>query len=354
MTEENSIVLLDEGALDKFFTDAPEPEKKVEETPKPIETQVVTQTQIANETQFETEFGNEKVVAGTETSTETQEVNGNYKAVLDYWQKTGFIPELEIGEDVEVNEDFITEVLDRTKDNYIEAFAQEALDRIGDIGQKLVEFVNAGGSPEEIVNLFQKEQKIKAIDTSSEYGKRQLLTKYYQEQLNWKPERIEKHLDRLIVDEALEEEVSDISEKYQEVLQQEQEELIAAQKQQQQLEQQKINQRKSLLEAELKERKFDSKKINEMKSYVFDDKYKLKTGELISEFDLEILKIQSNPKQLAEFISWMKDPESYIESKVTQKLNTKNDKTFKLIPEVSKKTTTQTEGSSKPKFNFKF
>ena len=44
-----------------------------------------------------------------------------------------------------------------------------------------------------------------------------------------------------------------------------------------------------------KERKFDSKKINEMKSYVFDDKYKLKTGELISEFDLEILKIQSNP-----------------------------------------------------------
>lgn len=293
-----------------------------------------------------TETGEVKTVE--KPVTETLDKDSVYKASIEYYKSIGRLPEdFELEDGAVLDDDSYTQILDY-KDEYTynlikEEVRAEFKDKLGD---NIIKFLENGGDYTKFAELAKEQSAILELNIATDSGQKAIVAKYYKEILGWKPEKIEKHIDRLYNDGELQEEATDLKEKFDEYFNEEQAELVERQEKQKQNELKMLEKQKSNFFKVLTDKGLSQKDTSEYVQFVFEDGYKLPDGSLITPLDYEILKIQRNPEELSDLVQFLKDKEGYIKKKAIEINNPKVDKKFSTI--IKNKTTLKGDSGSEP------
>jgi len=199
----------------------------------------------------------------------------------------------------------------KTPEEFLERFSLEKkkgaisildnfLSQFGDDYRQMFDsvFVN-GMKPQEYLQSFAKMEAINSLDISSENNQERIVRAYYKN-LKWDDNKIENRIQKLKDYGDLEDEAKS----YQEILLNKEKEQLAEterKKQEELLEakNKEINTKKSLqrvLGEKLKTQEFDGIPLNDKEAqaaleYMTDKKYKLPSGELLSEYDKDLLEL---------------------------------------------------------------
>ena len=199
----------------------------------------------------------------------------------------------------------------KTPEEFLERFSLEKkkgaisildnfLSQFGDDYRQMFDavFVN-GVKPQDYIQSFAKMEAINSLDISSETNQERIVRAYYKG-LKWDENKIENRIQKLRDYGDLEDEAKS----YQEILLNKEREQLAEteRKKQEELTEAKnkeINTRKSLqrvLGEKLKTQEFDGIPLNDKEAqaaleYMTDKKYKLPSGELLSEYDKDLLEL---------------------------------------------------------------
>jgi len=236
----------------------------------------------------------------------------------------------------------------------------ELVDSTGGYGKAIISHIKEGGNPDEIIDLFKEQKQLESIDITSDEGKLSKIHKYYSEIIGWKPEKVKKHLERIVQDEEIESELSDVNEKYDEFYQ---EQLQALESQRVEKERiQKENQRvftEKIKDAIYSNKEYTDKEKKMLENSILTFKNKLENGSKVNDFYVKFAEMQADPKLYVKLVHFVTDPEGF-EAKVKTKTETKASvKAFNFIKgnaavSTNKGTThtQQDKNDSKPKIDF--
>jgi hypothetical protein len=264
----------------------------------------------------------------------TEDSNGaNVKTVLkntvNYLIEKGLWQDFEGREDLDVDEDTYAELATKQFEEKTQAMYQELIESTGEIGKAIIEHAKNGGNPDDIIDIFKEQKQLDSIDVSSEEGQVKVVSKYYYEVLGWKPERIQKHLKRIIEDNELEDESSDIVEKYKEHyteelanIEREREERNAKRAERQQEFSNNVKQVLSKSEYTEKERKLIEQSLLNIK--------KTPNGPT-TDFNLKFSELQKNPDKLVKLVHFVMDEEGFQKKLNKKAETTQAEKQFSFI-----------------------
>jgi len=364
----NEVITLDES----FFNDEP----TVIENKKPEENQENQSETILPQAQASKEIGtltledleaidNDGVEVEQPEATVTEPVAKVvkeeskaklYASQVEYFKQKGLLPEgFELEDGVEWDEDTFEEALEIMAEGLHKNIETDVRGEFeSKLGTNIIQFLENGGDYSTFAELIKEQSVVQNFDITTDNGQKAVVKKYYSEVLKWSEARVEKHVDRLYNDGDLEEEASNLKGEFDKYFAEEQEALIQQQQEVQQKQERMLVQRKNNLAKTLQETGVTQKEISNMVDYVFADAYKLPTGAVIPKLDYDILKIQNDPKELADLVQFLTDKEGFLKKKATEINNVKVDKKFKQIVQnqVSIKGGS-TADSNKPKSKFK-
>jgi hypothetical protein len=358
-------------ALDSMFGDTPAEES----TETQSGTQQIQEVNTVNsndgfggiqEIDFDKlETGTSKAKPSTEATDETTEADPiednskpEIKSVLSntakYLIEKGIWQDFEGSDTLEIDEETYAELAAKQTEEKVNSLFSELVDSTGDYGKAIITHIKEGGNPDEIIDIFKEQKQVQAIDTSTDEGKINIIGKYYSEILGWKPERVQKHLQRIIADEDIATEASEIEERYTEHYQE----------QLQQIENERTEQKTRMLERQkefvtgiknsLSETEYSAKEKQLIESALLNVK-KTDKGP-ITDFNLKFAELQKDPKKLIDLVYYVMDQEGF-KKRVNIKAETKvAEKTFSFIKGNSSTTKPVTSASgsnnSKNKLDF--
>ena len=268
----------------------------------------------------------------TETPEELEAVNDILKNTVNYLVEKGLWLDWEGREDLEIDQKTYAEIAAKQDEARVGKLFDELIDSTGPYGKAIIGFVKQGGDPDAVIDIFKEQKQIENFDTSSEEGSKALINKYYKEILNWKPERIERHISTLIANDELETEISDVKESYDKYHQKELQQ-IAQQQQEETLKQKeresKFKENITSAIQELKDLPEKDKKLIEKSILNYNNK--LSDGTQVSDFYVRFAQVQSNPKEYIDLVRFVMDKENYIKSLKTEINNKVVDKTFNFV-----------------------
>lgn len=345
MTAEMNVSDLDDN--DFFNLVLPNEEVKEEKTEiiesskETIEKQSdeLSEDDILNINNSETKVENKK------TTTQELEVDKDsfYKARIEYSKSIGRLPEdFELEDDVELDDSSFQKVMDYENEYVYEIIAAEVKKEYTEkLGTNVIGFLENGGDISKIAELIKEESKIVELNTSVESGQKAIIKAYYSSpDLDWSDTKINKHIDRLLNDDELEEEAIELKTKLEKNSAKKQESLVKKQEvefqKREALEKKQINDFATVLE----ERGLTKKAVDEYVNYAFKEEEF--NGYKMSKLDFKFLQIQKKPNELIELIEFVSDKDQYIKKKAIEINNPKVDKTFETIL----KNKTKIKGSS--------
>jgi len=171
----------------------------------------------------------------------------------------------------------------------------------GELGAEAFQAIFVDGvKPQDYISQFLELESVKGLDLSTEDNQEKIVKEYYT-RLGWKKERIDKKIENLKNTADLEDEASVVHEK---LVEQEEEELQEMQEQAKIEQQQKLKMKQqttqsfnNILSAKLKAKDFDGipvtdKVARETFDMLTTEKWKLPSGELLTDFDKMILDLR--------------------------------------------------------------
>lgn len=307
----------------------------------------------------------EKVVKKEEVKEEAPKTNSDtaveVKSLVEYFINEGVWQDFEGREDIEDSE-WNNELFKKIQDWQVKTKAEELYEnevgRGGDVAKEIIEYVKNGGNPKDISKIFQEQVDIEQVDTSTEDGQTYIIKEYY-ERLGWKPEKINRSIERLKDEgsEAFKQEADDFKEQILQAVQEERQESLAAQKQ-------RYAQRQAYLEefnTQVRETIFkDFEDLNdrerkEVYKFLATPSYKDEDGNTYTALQMKYQEIQKDPKKYAKFVKVLFQFDD-LEKKIEKKIQTKEaNKTISFLKKNSDTGSRATEdvdigrGDSKPK-----
>lgn len=318
--------LLDDEEVEKG-KDKEEEEDKKEKSPKKADTKAKTK----EDKKVEDDKNEDADTDDTDTE-EDVAVKEVLKSTVDFLIDKGLWLDFEGREDLEIDAKTYAELTAKQDEVRISQRFNELVDSTGAYGKAIINFVKNGGNPDEVIDLFKEQKQIESFDINTEDGKKSTISKYYKDILNWKPERIERHIAGLIAKEELETEATEVHELYEqhtqeqlEKINKEQEVYLQQQKQKEAIFEENISttikSRKDLTE---REKKF-------LEQSILQRKHKLPTGQTVSDFYVKFAEMQADPQQYVDFVNFVMNKENYLNKIKKDITNQAVDKTFNFV-----------------------
>jgi hypothetical protein len=329
----------------------PEEEEEEEETPKPKAKKAKAKTEVLDteeeEEENETPDEDEDPDAdGSETPEEEEEQEeetgnitvGNFlKARVDLLLKKGeWLPWEGMKDDDEWTEDAFAEMEVNQREFQRTKMREDILTSFGPYGRKISEFSETGGDPDELISIFQEEQRAQALSVDTEEQQRDVVFKYETEFLNKKGANVKRYIDTLVADKALAEEAKEAKEKMEQYWKSEGDDLIASQAEI--LKQQKAQEAKSRTDFSNSMTKLitDNKGISEdekktlIRTLTKFDK-KLANGQTVNEFYQKFADFRKNPSDYIDLVRFVLDKNKFMKSLKNEGKNESIEKSFSLI-----------------------
>jgi hypothetical protein len=264
-----------------------------------------------------------------EVTEESAQVKNVLTNTTKYLIEKGIWQDFEGSDTLDIDEDTYAELAAKQTEEKVNSLFSELLDSTGDYGKAIISHIKEGGNPDEIIDLFKEQKYTESIDTSTPEGKVNIIGKYYNEVLGWKPERIQKHLQRIIADDDVESEASEIEEKYNEYYQ----EQLAEIEGERMLQKQRNLERQKEFVTGIKSSLDETEYTPREKQLIEQSLLNIKKTEMgpVTDFNLKFAELQRDPKKLIDLVYYVMDQEGF-KKRVNAKAETKvAEKTFSFI-----------------------
>lgn len=267
-----------------------------------------------------------------EEKEQSSEVTSVLKSTVDYLVQQGLWQDWEGREGMEINEEEYAKLV-AAQDTYrVQSMFSELVDKTGPFGKAIIEFVQNGGSPDEIIDLFKEQKQVESINIDSIDGQKDLIRHYYSDVLGWKQEKIDKYINNLVVNDELENESKETKElftthysKQAAKLAEEREEFVEKQKQAEQAFEQNIK-------GTIKERKdLTPTEKRAVENYLLSYDQRLPDGNLVNKFYVNFAKMQADPKEYIDLVLFVMDKPKFLQKLQTQEKNNATDEAFRFI-----------------------
>lgn len=346
--DENSIVQIDQ--LDPFdmgfdaFDDEIVPEKK--EAKKFEEKQEVPNEEEEEDVVEEKE---EAPVVEEEDDEEAKLSVGI--GFLKYLAERRGVSEQIDYEKIESSED-IQDVLD-SFDELDEALASQRLKQSDKTIAQIVDYVEKGGKPGEIISFLTQAKELSEIDITSETGSKDLLRDYYKNILGFSDDVITKKIKKLEDNDLLKEEAEDTLPLYQEHLNKQMEEKAKKLEQEKKREKLITQQKQTAFVEQLTANKYSKQIATQFYQTAFSEVV-LNNGDKVPLLDAKINQLKSTPEGLLKLASFITDTKFYDEQILANKgseIVTKQTKQRLILNNKSGKSTPTKSGGG---FQLKF
>lgn len=253
----------------------------------------------------------------------TDEVKTVLKNTVDYLIDKGFWGDFDGREDLEITEEVYAELVQKQDEFRVNSLFSELLDSTGDYGKAIISHIKSGGNPDEIIDLFKEQKQLEQIDTTTDDGKQTVIEKYYKDTLGWKKEKVDKLVQRLIKDDEIGTEFTDVKEAYDKHYK---DELAATQETAKQAELQVKQRHTAFINSIQTALKSDETLTPRDKalvaSSILDFKHTLPNGKKVNDFYIKFAEMQADPKEYIELAKFVLDKEKF-KQELTKKVETK-------------------------------
>ena len=267
-----------------------------------------------------------------EATEQKQGVFGVLKNTVDYLVQQGAWEDFDGREELELDENTYAQLVMAQDQRRVEGMFNELVDSTGVYGKAIIDYVKSGGNPDEIIDLFKEQKQIDSINVETIDGQKDILKHYYGEVMGWKPEKVDRYINNLVLSNELEAEANDAKEVFANHYQKEAKRLNAerevALSKQREAEQafegnikSAITSRKDLTPSE--------KKLVEHTLLRYD--HKLPNGNMVNKFYVEFAKMQSNPQDYIDLVLFVMDKQKYDQKLATREKSQAAADAFKFI-----------------------
>lgn len=264
--------------------------------------------------------------------TQVKAINEVLTNTVEFLVKSGKWVDFDGREDLEITQDVYADLAAKQDEYRLGQLYNELLDSTGDYGKAIIAHIKSGGNPDEIIDLFKEQKQLQQIDTTSEAGKQAKIEKYYSDILGWKPERVEKTIKRLITDNEIESEFSEVENLYD---QHYKEELAKTQEKVKQ-EEAEAKQRQSTFVSNIKNVLKEDTTLSEadkkiIQSTILDFRHKLPNGQKVNDFYIKFAEKQADPKEYIDLVRFVTDKAGYLKSIQRTEETKANQKAFSFV-----------------------
>jgi hypothetical protein len=347
--DESSIVQIDQ--LDPFDMGFDAFDDEVVKTPKAekkaVEDESTTDTEIVGEEEEEEEENTEPAPNPEDDEARLSVGIGFLKYLAE---RRGVSDQIDYT-NIESAED-IQEVLD-SFDDLDQALAAERLKQSDKTIAQIVNYVERGGKPEEIISFLTQAKELSEIDITSETGSKTLLKDYYKNILGFSDDVIAKKIKKLEDNDLLNEEAEDTLPLYQEHLNKQMEEKAKKLEQEKKREKLITQQKQTAFVEQLKANKYSQHIATQFYQTAFGEVV-LNNGDKVPLLDAKINQLKSSPEGLLKLASFVTDSKFYDEQVLANKgseIVTKQTKQRLILNNKSVKSTPAKSGSG---FQLKF
>lgn len=313
--DESSIVQIDQ--LDPFdmgfdaFDD--EVVKPVKAEKKVVEDDFTTDTEIVEEEEEEEE--EESVEASLNPEDDDAKLSVGIGFLKYLAERRGVSDQIDYA-NIESTED-LQEVLD-SFDDLDQALAAERLKQSDKTIAQIVNYVERGGKPEEIISFLTQAKELSEIDITSETGSKTLLKDYYKNILGFSDDVIAKKIKKLEDNDLLNEEAEDTLPLYQEHLNKQMEQKAKKLEQEKKREKLITQQKQTAFVEQLKANKYSQHIATQFYQTAFSEVV-LNNGDKVPLLDAKINQLKSSPEGLLKLASFVTDTNFYDEQVLANK-----------------------------------
>lgn len=246
----------------------------------------------------------------------------------------------------QLTEEGYAELATRQNEELRNEIREETIGATGDYGKAIIDYVENGGNPDEVIDIFKEQKRVESIAIDTEDGQKNLIEKYYTEVYDWTPEKTKKYINNLISSDELESEAKEVDTKYKEYFKQE----VATLQLQAQADKKASQEREKAfiqtINNKLLERKdFTDKDRKLIQDSVFKYDAALADGTKVNRFYLKFAEMQKNPDDYLDLVNFVMDKEGYNKKVKTKEDSKGVDKSWKFL---SKNSSVAKTTGSKP------
>ncbi len=192
----------------------------------------------------------------------------------------------------------------------------ERVGRIGDTGKTIIDYIETGGDPNEIVNLFKASKRIETFDIKTDQGKESLVREYYTKIIGWSDAKTDKYVKTLVDSGAdrLTEEATEAKDLMEKGIQEQIKETQETQKQYKVQQEQQARAWESNITKAIKDRQdLTDKEKRETQEVLLNYNVKLQDGRVVNKFMVEFMKMQADPQKYIDLVRFVTNPDKYKE-----------------------------------------
>lgn len=320
-TKETKKATLPTNEIENISTEDLDEEEEEEENKSKKE--VKAETKEVKETKKETK---------EEEAKANPEVSSVLKSTVDYLVQQGLWSDWDGREEMEFTEEDYAKLVAAQDTFRVQSMFSEMIDKTGPYGKAIIDFVQNGGNPDEVISLFKEQKQVESINITSPEGQKDLIRHYYSDVLEWKPERIDKYINNLVVNDELENEAKETKDlftnhykKQVEARSKEAEEFAVRQREAEKAFEQNIR-------GTIKERKdLTPSEKRTVEEYLLAYDQRLPDGNLVNKFYVNFAQMQQNPKDYIDLVLFVMDKNKYIQKVQQQEKNKATDEAFRFI-----------------------
>ncbi len=266
------------------------------------------------------------------TVEDNEDEDDYYKNMVDYLIEKNIFSDFEGREEFEYTDENFAKLLEeQTNLKSKEAF-DSLVESTGTIGKAIIDYVQKGGDPDEIIDLFKEQKRIDKIELKSEDDKVNFVKEYYTKVLNFKEGKAQKLIDAFILDDELDSEVEEVKEKYKLKYS---EDAANLQKQQDQYIEEQARAERAFAENITKSLQSRSDLTDKEKSKLAESilyyNESLPDGAKVNKFYLKFAEVQQDMNSYLDLVQFVMDKDKYLEKIKKQVSNEETNKAWTLI-----------------------
>ena len=278
-----------------------------------------------------TENAQDQAASSLSTPAESKEV---YKSMTDYLVQSGKWQDFDGRQEMDLDDETYGQLVEKQDEFRLNKLWEQKLAALGPYGQAIVDYESKGGKAENLIEQFKAQAEVRAYDISSKENQLAFIRNYYQKELGWKKERVDKQLNLLELagDEDIAAHAGDLKVDHDAVYNSRIEQMRTQQAAFKGEQQRKETEYANAITAAISSREDLSQ---QQKQYYVDFALKYNTqlpdGRMVNQAYVKLAQIQSDTELYTRFLEFIDNPEKFTQKIAQQEQTKATKKAFQFV-----------------------
>lgn len=269
--------------------------------------------------------------AATPAPAETKEL---YKSMTDYLVQSGKWLDFDEREKMEFTDETFAQLVEKQDEFRLDQMWDKKIAGLGPYAQAIIDYEAKGGKAEDLISQFKAQEEAKQYDISTKDNQLAFIRNYYQKELGWKKDRVDKHVTLLELagDDNIAAHATDLKADYDVVYNSRIEQMRNQQTTfRQEQERREMEYATAITQAISSRNDLSAQEKQYFVDFALKYNTQLPDGRMVNQAYVKLAQIQSNPELYTRFLEFIDNPEKFTQ-KISQQEETKaTKKAFQFV-----------------------